>query len=159
MRKETWTYNELGEFLMALGIGKRTGHGTLKKCKGKSLPTIPPKQYKQLQDNKRFTMLPYRGHWIWIHFEELLARFHWIYSNTASMNARDPILRTEDMNLTGFRRVGHKILSARVTSTQPTPNPTTLLQPLTIQKLQLCLIKRYVTTLPWETELLTTSGD
>lgn len=49
MRKETCTYNELGEFLMVSGIGKRTGHSTLKNAKEKaSLPTIPlqKKQYK-----------------------------------------------------------------------------------------------------------------
>lgn len=55
LRKETWTYNELGEFLMVSGIGKRTGHSTLKKCKGKSLSHNTPPQIQwsstELQHN------------------------------------------------------------------------------------------------------------
>lgn len=44
MRKETCTYNELAEFLMVSGFGKRTGHTTLKNAKEKaSLPKIPHK--------------------------------------------------------------------------------------------------------------------
>ena len=47
MRKETCTYNELGEFLMVLGIGKRTGHSTLKNAKEKASPhnTLPQIQW------------------------------------------------------------------------------------------------------------------
>lgn len=43
MRKETCTNNELGEFLMVLGIGKHTGHSTLKNAKGKAFSprTLP----------------------------------------------------------------------------------------------------------------------
>lgn len=62
MRKKTCTYNELGEFLMVSGIGKRTGHSTLKKCKGKSLsphkarPQIQ-RSSTQLQDNHYITVM------------------------------------------------------------------------------------------------------
>jgi hypothetical protein len=38
----TVTYNELGEFLMVLSIGKRTGHSTLKNAKGEEKKRKPP---------------------------------------------------------------------------------------------------------------------
>lgn len=59
MRKETCTYNELGEFLMVSGIGKRTGHSTLKNAKEKaSLPTIPHPN-EAVQNYKTITALQY----------------------------------------------------------------------------------------------------
>lgn len=44
MRKESWTYNELEDFPDDLGIGKRTGHSTLKNAKKKASPTFTPPQ-------------------------------------------------------------------------------------------------------------------
>ena len=53
MRKGTCTNNELGEFLVILGIGKRTGHSTLKNAKEKASPTIPLPKYKQYNTTRQ----------------------------------------------------------------------------------------------------------
>lgn len=57
MRKETCTYNELGEFLMVSGIGKRTGHSTLKNAKEKPLSPQYPSNIAvhRLQDSNGIT--------------------------------------------------------------------------------------------------------
>lgn len=59
MRKETCTYNELGEFLMVSGIGKRTGHSTLKNAKEKSLSSHNTPSKEAVQNYKTMLALQY----------------------------------------------------------------------------------------------------
>ena len=55
MCKGTCTNNELGEFLVILGIGKRTGHSTLKNAKEKASPHNTLPQIQAVQHYKTIT--------------------------------------------------------------------------------------------------------
>jgi len=96
MRKETCTNNELGEFLMVSGIGKRTGHRTLKNAKEKATPhnTPPMMQYRTTRtllalqySNKDTTCI------ITNTTQRDLRNFPEEHLNTAGLNAMDSFLK------------------------------------------------------------------
>lgn len=98
---------------MVSGIGKRTGHSTLKKCKGKSLSphnTPPKKQYRTTRQVWHYNTALVRTHLCDYEYKFMkrLSYFPEEASNTASLSAKDSILmncRRGDLNV-GFW-VGH----------------------------------------------------
>lgn len=115
---------------MVSGIGKRTGHSTLKKCKGKSLSphnTPPKKQYRTTRQVWHYNTALVRTHLCDYEYKFMkrLSYFPEEASNTASLNAKDSILmncrRGTWMSVFGW---AIQLKSARVTNTQPPPNPT-----------------------------------
>lgn len=162
MRKETCTYNELGEFLMVSGYWKahRTQH-TEKMQRKKPLPPQYPS--KAVQNYKTSMALQYclsKDTAVWlntIHKDELISRRSVL--NTARLSAKDSILMNCRRGLECRFFEGWAIQLNLQESQIHSPNPTPTKQLEACSELQWLLVKRLVTTLPGKTELLATSGD
>lgn len=160
MRKETCTYNELGEFLMVSGYWKahRTQH-TEKMQRKKSLSphnTHPKKQYRTTRQVWHYNTALVRT-LDTIHKDELISRRSVL--NTARLSARDSILMNCRRGLERGFFEGWAIQLNLQESQIHSPNPTPTKQLEACSELQWLLVKRLVTTLPGKTELLATSGD